>query len=233
MINGTTALVKRFLQNIPLNRDYRSFISVYQESANIWKFLKYRYFKRFSNKIYWPVHRNSEVRGRVVIGKGARVGHRPNCVIQGRGKIFVGDYVGIGPNCVIISANHALLNQDDAERKETIIGDYCWLASSSVILAGVTLGPRTIVGAGSVVTSSFNEGFCVIAGNPAKIIKRLNKDCFVQKINKVEYYGYIRQDCFGEFAQKKLSQITFDADLRKFTSNKELIQLFCPVVRND
>ena len=196
MIDKTTSSVKRILRNIPLYRDYRSFISVYYESANIWKFLKHRYFKRFSNKIYWPVHRNSEVRGRVVIGKGARVGHRPNCVIQGRGKLFVGDYVGIGPNCVIISAHHASLNQDDVVRKETIIGDYCWLASSSVILAGVTLGPRTIVGAGSVVTRSFDEGFCVIAGNPAKIIKKLDKDSFVQKRNQVEYYGYIRQDRF-------------------------------------
>lgn len=221
------------MQNIPLNKDYYLFISVYHESANVWEFLKHRYFKKFSKNIYWPVHRNSEVRGKVVIGKGARVGHRPICVIQGRGRVFIGDYVGVGPNCVIISANHALLNQEDVVRKETIIGDYCWLASSSVILAGVKLGPRTIVGAGSVVTKSFNEGYCVIAGNPAKIIKRLNKDSFVQNRNQVEYYGYIRQDCFTEFAQRKLSHITFDTDLRNFTSNMELIQLFCPIVKND
>jgi acetyltransferase-like isoleucine patch superfamily enzyme len=44
---------------------------------------------------------------------------------------------------------------------------------NAVILPGVTLGDHTIVGAGSVVTKSFENGNCVIAGNPAKIIKNL------------------------------------------------------------
>ena len=42
---------------------------------------------------------------------------------------------------------------------------------NSMILPGVVLGDRTIVGAGSVVTKYFPEGNCVIAGNPAKVIK--------------------------------------------------------------
>jgi acetyltransferase-like isoleucine patch superfamily enzyme len=41
---------------------------------------------------------------------------------------------------------------------------------NAVILPGVTLGDHTIVGAGSVVTHSFPEGHCTIAGNPAKKI---------------------------------------------------------------
>lgn len=45
---------------------------------------------------------------------------------------------------------------------------------NSVVLPGVTFGPKTIVGAGSVVTKSFPEGQCVIAGNPARVIKRLD-----------------------------------------------------------
>lgn len=43
---------------------------------------------------------------------------------------------------------------------------------NSVILPGVVLGEHTVVGAGSIVTKSFSEGYCVIAGNPAKIIKK-------------------------------------------------------------
>jgi acetyltransferase-like isoleucine patch superfamily enzyme len=44
---------------------------------------------------------------------------------------------------------------------------------NAMILPGVHLGDNTIVGAGSVVTKSFPEGNVVIAGNPAKIIKKL------------------------------------------------------------
>lgn len=47
---------------------------------------------------------------------------------------------------------------------------------SAVILPGVTLGDFTIVGAGAIVAKSFEEGYCVIAGNPARIIKQLNRE---------------------------------------------------------
>ena len=43
-----------------------------------------------------------------------------------------------------------------------------------MILPGVTLGDNTIVGAGAVVTKSFPEGHCVIAGNPARKIKDID-----------------------------------------------------------
>ena len=157
---------------------------------------------------------------------GGRIGHRPNCIIQGRGKVFIGDYVEIGPNCVIISGNHSLIRQSDVVRKETILGDYCWMASSSIVLTGVVLGPRTIVGAGSVVTKSFPEGYCVIAGNPAKVVKTISKEDFEQERPKVEYYGYIREDRFEAYAKKNLSGIKFEYDLSKITDNQKMINLF-------
>lgn len=83
----------------------------------------------------------------------------------------------IAPNCGFITANH---NFDEFDKhydgKDIIIGDNCWIGMNSTILPGVVLGNHTIVGAGSVVTKSFTEGHCVIAGNPAKIIKRLDED---------------------------------------------------------
>lgn len=212
--------LKKILKKFPLVKDYQSFRSVYYEESSFWKFLCFRYFLNSNNNVYWPVHKHSEVRGRIFVGKGSRVGHRPNCIIQGRGKVFIGDYVEIGPNSVIISGNHSLTNQNDVIRKETIIGDNCWIASSCVILAGVVLGPRTVVGAGSVVTKSFPEGYCVIAGNPAKVVKYIPKNDFVQERPEIEYYGYIRADKFPKYYKKNLSHLVFDYDVTQVSNNE-------------
>lgn len=208
-------IIKNWIKKQTIFIDYQSFMSIYYETSSFFKFLMYRYFPKFKNNIYWPVHKNSEVRGRVFIGRGARVGHRPNCIIQGRGAVYIGNYVEIGPNSVIISGNHSLTCQEEVVRKETIIGDYCWIASNCTILAGVILGPRTIVGAGSVVTKSFPDGYCVIAGNPARIIKTISKDEFVPPKVNVEYYGYIRADKFHQYYDKNLKYYTFKYDLTK------------------
>lgn len=218
-------MIKLFIKKIPVVRDYLSFRSIYCESSSIVSFICYRYFPTLIRGcIYWPVHKSSEVRGRVFIGKGARVGHRPNCIIQGRGAVYIGNYVGIGPNTVIISGNHKLNNQQDVDRKETIIGDHSWIASNCSILAGVVLGPRTVVGAGSVVTKSFVDGFCVIAGNPAKIIKQIPKETFKFQRPTIEYYGYIRADKFAEYKQQRLQSYEFKYDLSRVSSDNVFVK---------
>jgi len=76
---------------------------------------------------------------------------------------------------------------------------------NSVILPGVTLGDFTVVGAGAVVTKSFEEGYCIIGGNPATEIRKLNpKDCIEFK-NQYEYNGYIKSVKFKEYRRKKLN----------------------------
>ena len=72
---------------------------------------------------------------------------------------------------------------------------------NSLIMAGVELGPSTIVGGGSVVTKSFTDGYCVIAGNPAKVIKYLDKSR-VKMPKHPEYYGYIPKDQFEKIKSK-------------------------------
>jgi acetyltransferase-like isoleucine patch superfamily enzyme len=89
-------------------------------------------------------------------------------------KIIIGKGTYIAPNVGIITANHDIDNLDShLPGKDVILGKKCWIGMNSVILPGVELGDHTIVGAGSVVTKSFPEGNCVIAGNPAKIIRYL------------------------------------------------------------
>jgi len=54
--------------------------------------------------------------------------------------------------------------------KKTYIGKKCFIGARSIILPGVTIGDHVIVGAGSVVTKDVKSN-CIVAGNPAKIIK--------------------------------------------------------------
>ncbi len=91
-------------------------------------------------------------------------------------KIIIGEGSWIAPGVGLITANHNQFDLDlHADGKPVIIGKGCWIGMNSVILPGVTLGNNTIVGAGSIVTKSFHDGNCMIAGNPAKKIKELKK----------------------------------------------------------
>ena len=94
---------------------------------------------------------------------------------QALGKIKLGHGTYIAPNVGIVTANHTIGDLDDHdEAKPVIIGEKCWIGMNSMILPGVILGRNTIVGAGSIVTKSFPDGNCIIAGNPAKVIRQIN-----------------------------------------------------------
>ena len=64
-------------------------------------------------------------------------------------------------------------NKSDLCGKITI-GNNCFIGNNSIILYGVTIPDRTLVAAGSVVTKSILEPGCIIGGNPAKIIGRVD-----------------------------------------------------------
>lgn len=120
------------------------------------------------------VHFTSIVSNKVVLGKNVvkYIAGSSNCYIQGINGIYIGDNTMIGPGVRIISANHALGKHDEHIKSESIyIGENCWLGTNSCILPGVKLGNNVIVGAGSVVTKSF-ESNVIIGGNPAKTLKK-------------------------------------------------------------
>jgi len=89
-------------------------------------------------------------------------------------KIYIGSGTLIANNIGLITANHDPNDiQKHLEGKDIHIGENCWIGINAVILPGVTLGNKTVVGAGAIVTKSFEQGNCIIAGNPAKVIKGL------------------------------------------------------------
>ena len=127
---------------------------------------------------------------RLFIGKNSNV-LRKNNHLQCSGGVYIGNYVEFATRVSLLSSNHDLYDQRISHMEPIVIGDYCWLGMNSTILAGVTLGPRTVVANGAVVTKSFPEGLCVIGGVPAKVIKRLDPTMFNPWKSEYEYYGFI------------------------------------------
>ena len=78
---------------------------------------------------------------------------------------FDNDYQSIGEN---------VLSQKSIY-KETIIGKNCFIGFGAVIQSGTVLGEQCIVGANSFVSGVYPD-YCVIAGNPAKVLKVYDKE---------------------------------------------------------
>lgn len=138
-----------------------------------------RIFLRSNVGVPWPVS------SRVHVSNSQNIKFDPDDLnnfqtlgtyFQGIGEIVIGKGTWIAPNVGLITANHDIndLNKHQPPKK-IIIGKACWIGMNSVVLPGVVLGDHTIVGAGSVVTKSFPNGNCIIAGNPAEIIRFLKE----------------------------------------------------------
>ena len=197
--------VKKFANKIPLLGEYLRFR---RTLLNKVPFSKWAKFKIGVNRaVYWPVHKNSEVVGaeNIYVGKNATLGIRPGCYINGNGGIIMGDFARVASNCGIISSNHDVYNHSKHIDKPIFIGNHCWIGQNSLILAGVELGPRTIVAGGSVVTKSFPDGYCIIGGNPARLIKSLDPSLFEPMTCEELFHGFIPDEKFDAFIERRLS----------------------------
>lgn len=98
-------------------------------------------------------------------------------------RVIIGKNVSIAPNVVMVvcsSANNGKrINEiayvkDHLEKQEKIvIGDDVWIGANVTILPGVHVGECAVIGAGSVVTRDV-EPYAIVAGNPAKVLRRLD-----------------------------------------------------------
>jgi acetyltransferase-like isoleucine patch superfamily enzyme len=126
--------------------------------------------------IPWPVHPTTQIidHKKIKLGNLAP-GISMGCFIDARNGIEFGENVWIGPKVSIISMDHDLCDYDKyLVDKPIMIGKDSLLTNGCTILPGVLLGEHTIVAAGAVVTKSFPDGNQLLAGVPAKMIKKLD-----------------------------------------------------------
>lgn len=96
-----------------------------------------------------------------------------NCVVLDVCPVMIGDFTLFGPGVQILTPLHPM---DAIERRTReygapiTIGSDVWVGGGALILAGVRIGDRSVIGAGSVVTRDVPEGVFA-AGNPCRVIR--------------------------------------------------------------
>ena len=120
----------------------------------------------------WP---QSEGKGRIHIGD--------YCMICPGVRISAADEIRIGHSCMF--ANNAFVTDSDwhdlynrvitGKTAPVTIADNVWVGDSAIVCKGVAIGENSIIGAGAVVTGNIPAN-AVAAGNPAKVVKQLDRD---------------------------------------------------------
>ena len=93
------------------------------------------------------------------------------------GPVEIGKQVIVAQHVVISALNHGYedittpIRLQPVTTKPIVIEDECWIGSNAVITAGVRIGKHAVVAGGSVVTKDVPP-YSVVAGNPARVIKR-------------------------------------------------------------
>ncbi len=120
----------------------------------------------------------------IIIGENVQINDYVH--ITGVKKVLIGNNVLIAGKVYISDSNHGnySASKEDSDplsipkdrplfSKEVIIEDCVWLGESVAVLAGVTIGKGSIIGANSVVTKNIAP-YTIAAGNPARMIKKFN-----------------------------------------------------------
>lgn len=127
----------------------------------------------------------NSVCSKISVHRGGKlcIGHHTgmtNSTINCHESITIGNYVNIGAGCVITDSDfhsldwHDRMYGTDIQKKcnaPIVINDLAFIGMHSIILKGVTIGEKSIIGAGSVVSKDVPDGE-IWAGNPARFIKK-------------------------------------------------------------
>lgn len=148
-------------------------------------------------------------RARLTIGAGFSIGSKGRFVIPNSGSV-----VEIGEECMFSNSvtlrsgeyPHLIFDVEGGEYLDVsdgiFIGNHAWIGEGSFIGKAATVPDECIVGARSVVTRRFTEANCVIAGNPAGVVKK-----GVQWVSNEIVLGLTRPDWRKTLAGTQLGRI--------------------------
>ncbi len=117
---------------------------------------------------------NNQV-GDVVIGNRSLIGISSVII----GPVTIGDDVMLAQNVVLSGLNHNYSRVDipikdqNINTSDIVVEDAVWIGANAVVVPGVRIGKHSVIAAASVVTSNVPP-FSIVAGNPARVLKRYN-----------------------------------------------------------
>ena len=106
---------------------------------------------------------------------GERVFFNFNCVVLDVCPVRIGNFTLFGPSVQLYTATHPLnaeLRRRQEFAKPITIGDDVWVGGGAIVCPGITIGSRSVIGAGSVVTRDIPPDV-IAAGNPCRVIRAI------------------------------------------------------------
>ena len=111
------------------------------------------------------------------IALGERVFFNFNCIVLDVCPVRIGDFTLFGPAVQVYTPMHpfnAELRRREEFGKPVEIGSDVWVGGGAIILPGVRIGSRAVIGAGSVVTRDVPDGVFA-AGNPCRVVREITE----------------------------------------------------------
>ena len=163
------------------------------------------------------------------IGRGTVI--NGTITIHGKGCVTIGRYCAIGSELRIITSNHKIcypniqihlqrrmgFTDNSGDPQNVNIGSASWIGDRVTFTPGSSVGVGCIVGAGSVVTKSFPD-FSIIAGNPAKILRKRFNDSIAAQLVKIRWWDWPEE-------RIKNNKLFFNTNLATLTEKNDLYKL--------
>ncbi len=129
----------------------------------------------------WAEYRGQKFTPSIVIGNNCNIGAYNH--ISACNKIVIGDGLLTGRYVIINDNSHGGLSYEEADippaqrklvtKGEVVIGNNVWIGDKAAVLSGVHVGSNVIIAANAVVTKDVPDN-CIVAGVPARILKKLS-----------------------------------------------------------